>query len=140
MNLQLIRKEFREDGIFSDLQSEDGKFFCFALEHSYGLKPKLKNGTYTCKRGPHRLASMEKSFITFEIEDVPGHTDILFHVGNYEKDSEGCVLLGAGMGTTSKGGKMLTSSKVAFAQFMEYLKDVDTFTLTVEGSPDISSV
>ena len=63
---------------------------------------------------------------------VKGHYGILFHVGNYNEDSEGCILLGTGFGNTSSKGKMITASKQAFKQFMEMLKETDLFTLIVE--------
>lgn len=131
MNLNLLRNKFREDGIFGELTAPN--FHCFTLEHSYDCKPKLSDGTYTCKRGEHKLKD-GVPFITFEIMDVPGHWGILFHVGNYNKDSEGCVLVGTGIGNTSKKGLMLTASKQAFAKFLDLLKDCDEFTLTVESS------
>jgi len=138
MKLKLIRRNYRLDGIFGELTDEDGNHICFTLEHSYAdlnakecLSPKLPNGTYTCQKGMHRLKGMQEDFETFEVMKVPGHWGILFHTGNYNEDSEGCVLLGEGLGNRYKNGVMLTNSKKAFAKFMTMLKDVDQFELVV---------
>ena len=73
---------------------------------------------------------MLAAFITFEITDVPGHTGILFHMGNYNKDSDGCVLLGEEAVPTSEP-TMVTNSVVTFNSFMASQSGVDTFQLVV---------
>ena len=35
---------------------------------------------------------------TFEVTGVPGRANILFHHGNTEEDTEGCILLGSSFG------------------------------------------
>jgi hypothetical protein len=130
MNLILQRKDFREDGIFGFLLDTNYKYLFTTLEHSYNLQPKLPQGEYTCKRGPHKLHD-GVSFITFEVMDVPGHTGILIHIGNYNDESEGCILIGTGFGNNGRGGKMITSSKQAFDAFMKLQENCDAFTLTV---------
>ncbi len=41
-------------------------------------------------------AKKSKKFgdLAFEIQDVPGRTDILMHVGNFTRESRGCQFLG----------------------------------------------
>lgn len=137
MNLRLVRNQFRPDGIFGEIIGNAGKILYFTLEHSYlqddksTYKPKLPNGVYTCKKGQHQLHSMNHPFTAFEIMNVPGHTNILIHVGNFNRDSEGCVLLGAAIAHSSYG-QMITNSKVMFAEFMDMQNQVDSFQLTVE--------
>jgi hypothetical protein len=54
---------------------------------------------------------------TFEIVPVPGHSRLLFHVGNVEEDSLGCVLIGSSFGQV--GGKAaILGSRAAFQRFM----------------------
>lgn len=130
--MKLIRKDFVESGIFGTLESEDGAFFCRTLEHSYfdekiGHLPKLPPGVYTCVRGVHRL-KRGGPFVTFEVTNVPGHSGILFHPGNVEADSEGCILLGLGQ----EGDKQITDSRLAFEGFLEFNAGLDQFELTVE--------
>lgn len=130
MELTLKRTEFRPDGIFSELSDESGKVIAHTLEHSYSNKPKVQDGEYYCVRGLHNLHS--GPIETFEIIGVKGHSGILFHIGNWNKDSDGCVLLGSSV-AQSKGGQMVTDSKAEFAQFMDMLKGVDKFQLTVRS-------
>ena len=132
MILKLIRVEHRDDGIFSELMDEKGKIIARTLEHSYDKKPKLYDGQFTCVRGMHQLRSMRQPFETFEITGVQGHSNILFHAGNWNEDSEGCVLLGEGTAYSPKG-QMITASRQTFMNFMDMLNGINTFTLIVQG-------
>lgn len=125
MNLTLVRKQYRDDGIFGEIES--GALYYFTLEHSYERIAKIPAGEYTCKR---RL-SPHFGYDVFELIDVPGHDFIEIHIGNYNEDTDGCILLGLGLGHTTKNGVMLTSSKQAFAGFMKMQEDIDEFKLTV---------
>lgn len=140
MNLVLFRYEQTENGIFGVLKNAEKGLTLQTLEHAYKeydhpMQPnspfswdaKTPKGTYVCKRGLHRLASMTEEFETFEVTGVPDHTGILFHIGNYNSDSNGCILLGA-----SRFGTMLKDSRVAFAHFLEATKDVNEFNLRIE--------
>lgn len=127
-DIVITRKERKPEGVFSVMSND-----MVALEHSYptedgGWEPKIPNGTYRCVRGKHRLHGMDKDFETFEITGVEGHTGLLFHWGNYNRDSEGCVLVGA-----SEDGVMITMSRASFAKFMTLQDGVDEFQLTVGG-------
>jgi hypothetical protein len=126
MNFILRRTEYSPDGIFGNIEDESGKILFASLEHSFECQAKLPVGTYTCVRGDHRLESMTKDFETFEITNVPGHSGILFHQGNSEKDSSGCVLLGL-----RRDGPVILGSKLAFTQFMKLQNDCAEFTLIV---------
>ena len=130
---------YRADGVFSELRQED-TLFCEALEHSYNQPdgtwlPKLPRGaTYRCVRGMHTLERYNKGdpFETFEITGVPGHTGILFHPGNLNSHSNGCVLLGMKREVTSDNTWIITSSRDAFALFMTANTGVDSFDLEVQ--------
>jgi Family of unknown function (DUF5675) len=124
-NMKLQRTRYTADGIFGWLLDSSGNGTAHTLEHSYDLKPKLPAGTYKCVRGKHQLHG-GIPFETFEVTGVAGHSGILFHVGNYNKDSDGCILLGAG---TLPG--MITNSRLAFALFMDSLRGINEFTLEV---------
>ena len=129
----LMRTKYSAEGVFGELSGDTGEFVCYTLEHAYpqpdgSYAPKLNSGDHTCVRGQHRLHNMTEDFTTFEITEVPGHSNILFHWGNYNSDSEGCVLLGTGLAPN-----MLTESREAFKRFMDNLDGVDTFTLTVQA-------
>src|ERR1017187_591661 len=117
MDVTLFRTEFGPNGVFSNLFEPDNDRIASCLEHSYqneaGLwLSKIPPGAYTCQRGTHQLANAIP-FVTFEIMGVPGHTGLLFHAGNFEDASEGCVLLGQ----IRKGNEMI-NSRAAFDNFM----------------------
>lgn len=126
----LIREKFSRFGIFGTLSSDDNIEICKTLEHSYGLSdgflPKVRNGIYPCKRGIHNL-SKGTPFETFEVMRVPGHSGILFHSGNYNEDSDGCILIGEEI----ENDMMLLRSHLAFMSFMSILKGVESFSLTI---------
>lgn len=142
MNLTLNRSEKREDGIFGILRDEARKQVAVTLEHAYdsgngdgSYTAKIPDGTYTCVRSMHRLHGMTDDFETFEITNVPGHTNILFHWGNYNSDSDGCVLLGRRILPDTRSiatGNMISSSRNTFNAFMDLQKGLNQFTLTVK--------
>lgn len=140
MNLKLIRKNFRQDGIFGELHDETGNLFCVTLEHSYidvqnKFVPKVPVGLYECVRGPHRLDGMAKDFETFEVTNVQGHTNILIHTGNFGIDSHGCILVGEAIAPDG-AEEMITNSKATFAKFMTLQNGIDSFFLEVENMPE----
>jgi hypothetical protein len=132
LRLTLRRTDFQIEGIFGELILDARPTPFATLEHAYrvgeteNFKPKVEPGTYKCVRGPHRLHNMTTDFSTFEITGVAGHKNILFHSGNFNKDSEGCVLIGL-----KRSGCAITDSRVAFQQFMEAMEGVNEFILTV---------
>jgi hypothetical protein len=141
MNFTLTRKDFRSDGIFGELVSDFGDFF-YILEHAYLMpdgtySPKTAAKTYTCELGEHALEDLVK-FKAFELMDVPEFqgnpvSGILIHVGNYQRDSHGCLLIGLGMGRTYPiDGQMICSSKQAFKKFMDIQDGVTSFQLTIK--------
>lgn len=123
--MKMIRDHYLESGIFGRLEVSPNLTLS-TLEHSYDLLPKVPEGIYECVRGIHRLKSMDHGFETFEIAGVPGHSNILFHCGNTESDSEGCVLLGYFV-----KGAYLYKSREAFLHFSDAVRDLDSFELEI---------
>lgn len=52
--------------------------------------------------------------------DVPGYEGVLIHIGNYPKDTDGCILVGK---NTVKGAVM--NSTETFKQLYDILKEAD---------------
>lgn len=129
MNLTLTREAFLPTGVFGHLTQDTSlrPITWVTLEHSYDCLPKLPAGVYTCRRGMHRLAHMDHDFETFEILGVPGHQGVLFHTGNVNADSSGCVLLGL-----VRDGDKIVSSRLGFGTFLAAQKGIDQFQLTVK--------
>lgn len=131
----LSRMTKRPDGIFSQLLDDNGNQVSCTLEHAFpdgkgGFEPVIPPGTYTCVRGLHRLEHMTEDFETFEITGVQGHSQLLFHWGNWNKDSDGCVLTGSSIDKIVTPW-MVTNSRFTFAKFMELNQGLDQFPLTV---------
>lgn len=137
----LRREEVRPEGVFGELRDEFAECLMFTLEHAYRYEDgeyyaKIPEGSYLCKRTRRTLVDnprAEDYFWTFEVTGIPGHSGILFHAGNYNEDSNGCILLGLGFGRRSNGGKRITKSKDAFNKFMRMMEGVLEFKLEVEG-------
>jgi len=123
MIVHAIRLEKSPQGIIGVL-TIDSVIFCFTLERDDTF---LKPGCYHCQR-----FHGTKWKNTFEIE-VPGHTAVLFHSGNVEADTEGCVLLGA---TTGKlqGERAVLSSGETFKRFLNIMEKLNFFTLFVTNN------
>ena len=72
-------------------------------------------GTYLCT--PHNGPKYQN---VWKLENVPNHTDILIHWGNWEDDTLGCILLGM----TSPG---MIDNRIAIGQSkkaIDYVRDL----------------
>lgn len=82
---------------------------------------------YVCKR-----THSPKYGDTFEILDVPSRTDVLFHWGNWAKNTLGCIILGGAIGILPHcKHRGLINSRSAFDDFMIKLKGHDECHLTI---------
>lgn len=158
MDMLLARNAFRPDGIFSGLQPDPSvvastTFPGFpaqatSIMHAYQRPDgkwdsKLQPGEYVCQRGVWRLRNAIEDIETFEILGVVDwaggrHTDVLFHPGNFDESSEGCVCPGFKIITNplkKDGSLMVTDSLNAFRAFMKLQQGLDQFRLRVTGSP-----
>lgn len=134
MNLILRTTECRPDGIFSRLTDSLGSQIAVTLEHAYEQDgqfcAKIPAGEYECVRSKHRLHGMTEDFETFEVMGVEGHAGLLFHWGNLNADSEGCILTGEKIADFDDA-QGVTNSRTTFAHFMKLQTGVDKFILTV---------
>jgi len=127
--LDLIRlEETQEHGTFGALKIDD-VLFSWTLE-----PPDLGNvrkrscipvGTYLCRR-----YSSKAYPDTFEVTGVPGRTAILFHSGNTDDDTAGCILLGDTLGKL-KGNRAILNSGQTFRRFLGELASEDEAILKV---------
>lgn len=139
MELTLKRVSLTDDGVIGVLLS--GVYpICLTLEEEWKDNAKgiscIPAGSYVCKR-----VVTPKHGETFEVTGVPGRTAILFHSGNTEADTEGCVLTGMeysyidavddDTGIKEKQVAVLRSRE-AFFLFMEACLHKDSFTLHVK--------
>lgn len=103
--------------------------FCVSLEREWlNNKPNkscIPAGEYACVR-----TDSPRFGDTFMVINVPGRSHILFHKGNLDDDSKGCILLGEEFGTIGKSDG-IRNSKGGFNEFMSILSDDDEFRLVI---------
>lgn len=99
------------------------------LERTYEVDgaqiTKIPPGIYHCTR----TWFVKGGYETFEI-GVPGHSRILFHVGNTEEDSDGCVLVAMEFGDLGVVHGIIDSRK-GFEKFMALTEGRGDFDLEV---------
>lgn len=89
----------------------------------------VQAGTYTCRL----LWSPKHGKTLYWITGIPGRADVEVHIGNEPKDTDGCVLCGL-----SREPDAVDNSTIAFGQFMAFLNNVPTFTLTIMDPVDLA--
>lgn len=67
---------------------------------------------------------------TFQVRNVPGRAQILFHRGNIDDDTHGCILVGESFNPVL-GKPGITASREGFAEFLQILAQVDHFRLEI---------
>ena len=86
----------------------------------------IPDGVYFCKRDMYHA----KGYEVFEVQNVPGRDQILIHIGNYLRDTNGCILVGLQRGE-SNGQYCVYKSKPAFDILMKLLKDEKEICLEI---------
>jgi hypothetical protein len=123
--LRVIRLENTQDGSIGVLLIEN-------LVHCWTLQPDPTDSHFHIPPGAYRYRRFrsKKHPNTFEII-VPGHTALLFHPGNSEEDTEGCILLGHRI-DIYQGRRVIRggTSRMAFEEFMRKMPEMGA----VEGS------
>lgn len=106
MKIDVIRLESDDEATLS-LVTVDGHFIGYGLEDQRRDGPKVPGetripaGTYRVgvrvwggfhQRYARRFPDIHRGML--HVEDVPGFTSILIHVGNTDDDTAGCLLIG----------------------------------------------
>ena len=127
--VRLIRLEESNQGTFGALLI-CSQVFCVTLEPSDELNE--RNISSIPAQQYHCVRIISPQFgETFEIIEVPGRSHVLFHAGNRRKDTEGCVILAQYFGNL-RNNRAVLNSGATFRKFMEIMKDVDKFLLTIK--------
>jgi hypothetical protein len=120
MKLEVLRFSSQNDSTLSmlfDVTDNCRKFLCFSLEDEYrevkvmgetripkgvyNLGLRKEGGFYT--RYNEKFGAMNIGMI--QVQDVPGFEYILWHIGNTDEDTAGCLLLGdTSQQNITKGG------------------------------------
>ncbi|MBU1002388.1 MAG: hypothetical protein KKE73_07675 [Proteobacteria bacterium] len=130
--VELIRLEEAQEGSFGVLRVNK-EVLCVTLEPPDRLNQQnvssIPAQQYLCSR-----VDSPRFGDTFQVIDVPGRTQVLFHSGNTVEDTHGCILLGTSYGAIPKNEKTeraVLNSKAAFKLFMDGLSGLDVFHLTI---------
>ena len=128
--LRIVRYCETEEGTYGVLVY-NGEPFCLTLEpndRDNKYNSCIPSGVYICKR--HTGLKYKN---TWEITKVPNRTAILFHVGNIEDDSLGCILLGKSLGSVKNKLGIVQSSNT-FNKFMNVSARASELHLTIKES------
>lgn len=139
MKLTLTRFAATPDGTFGRM----GPFYTLEEEDQGNALniSSIPPGTYVCRRSYYYAGGYE----TFEVTGVPSRSRILFHVGNTEEDTAGCILLGCELGVLEVEDEdsgerrpklAVLQSRAAFRLFMDVLDHLDEFELTIADYED----
>ena len=75
---------------------------------------------------------------TYQVRGVPDRTHILFHKGNYTKNTKGCILVGEQFEKTDESECTLLASAKGFGEFMKLnagpIGEYKDFVLTIINS------
>jgi len=126
---KLIRVSQIEDGTFGVLLDYNNIPFALTLERPWKDNKKGESciiwGTYICQR-----IQSPKFGNTFQVLDVPGRSEILFHKGNLKDDSHGCILVGEQFEPLEGRNGIIASTK-GFEEFLYKTKELDYFLLKI---------
>ena len=134
-DLELVRIAIKPEGAFGVILAEGLPSGLVSLERTYpeyGLDPqgpqyvKIPAGRYLCRRTQFHAGGYE----TYEVTGVIGHSRLLFHRGNVEADTEGCILLGQRFGFV-RGSTGILESALAFAVFLRLTAGRSSFEFEV---------
>lgn len=128
--LELIRLEENEKfGTFGILKINK-KVFCVTLEPS-DLENAPSVSSIPAQQYLIRRIQSPTFGETFQIDNVPGRSHILFHKGNVVGHTEGCVLLAQHFGKLGNNRAILNSG-VTFKNFMRELQNYNVAHLTIK--------
>lgn len=135
-HLFLTRIQTLDVGTYGVLHFVGGAPFAVTLERPWEDNARrvssIPEGSYRCAR-----VNSPRFGDTFEVTGVEGRSHILFHRGNYVKDTEGCILVGNAFGDVDGDGVMdITASNIAWNTFRALTRGWNEFPLTVRGLTD----
>lgn len=137
MKLQLIRTQFGKDAV-NGMLFVDGVFECYVLEDEYrdikiAGETCIPEGTYPIEyrneggffnRYTKKYPTIHKGRGMLEIKQIPNFKWVLFHLGNTDENTAGCVLVGSTQQDldVSKDG-FIGNSKLAYTNFYPKVAD-----------------
>lgn len=130
MKLTLKTTAQDEAATCGELRTESGWLLCLTLEEPYRLNQKDVSCIPAGKYSWFKRLSPKRGYEVIELKDVPGRTNVQIHVGNFLKDTEGCVLVGT-QRSDEGAPPSIHESKLAFRLLMAAVAENATGTLEV---------
>lgn len=110
----------------------NGKFFCYTLEDP--VREKKISGVTAIPAGMYQIGiswSLRFKQMMPLLLNVPNFTGVRIHVGNYAKDTDGCILVGE-----SRGDTAVYSSVAAYRRLFAVLNEAksrgEQITITIK--------
>ena len=146
--------ELRVQRFSSDSESTIGLMFvndvfeCFTLEDQFSYvkttgETRIPAGVYTVAFREVDSPLTDKYRLQYpwfeyhlQLHNVPGFENVYIHVGNSDKNTDGCILVGNTCNSNKVGDGFIGDSKKAFEQFYGMVKEEltagHTVTISVE--------
>lgn len=140
MVFSLKRVAYTKDGTFGVLLFGNTPF-AVTLERPWlGNRRNVScipEGEYTARRcrksAEYHWKDSPKFGDTFVVQDVPGRSHILFHKGNLDDDTHGCILIGEQFGVLGDSAGILQSG-AGFAEFKMLTAELDDFAFHITSA------
>lgn len=130
--LTLLRVAGRPDGTFGVLLWR-GAPFAVTLERPWKENRRgescIPAGHYVCGR-----VDSPKFGNTWQVRNVPGRSEILFHSGNTFQDTHGCILVAENFAVWSDGSTSIANSRLGMAEMMNLTKDMKDLRLKIRNA------
>ena len=120
-SLSLIRVSSTEENGTHGVLLDHGVPFALSLEppdrNNEPYESCIPAGVFICK-----YVNSPRFGGTYEIKEVPNRSHILFHKGNFTKDTSGCVLVGERFEVVGTSEAAILSSGEGFDEFMKRMR------------------
>lgn len=137
IELTLYRMAETDDCTLGRIETPKCEQLCVTMERPWvdddgnGLGDRNRSRIPAGRFRAFRRLSPSRGYELFELEGVPGRSNIQIHKGNLPDDSLGCIIVGSSIGKL-KGQRAVLGSAQAFERFMDWLKNEDEFWLVVK--------
>lgn len=157
--MRLVLSRFASDAqsTLGRLSIDTGVFSCFTLEDEARAvklmhETRIPKGTYRLRLKPLGSSRFDDGYLKrfgvgfhrgmIELMDVPGFTGVLIHIGNFESDTSGCILVGMGHVLDARGYHSVTQSAEAYRRLYPLLRDAllagDDVTIEIREMPNVA--
>ena len=143
IKIKLVRKQFSAIGIKGRLLCKAPELLLYTMENPWlDNKPRescIPTGIYGCE-----IVQSPRFGRVYGVKEVTGRSHILFHAGNYPRDTSGCILIGQ-TGDFLSPYMFIGNSQKALKEFMDKL-DGKPFELEIinekatDATTSVSSV